>query len=97
VPSYEDLVVALSAVHIHDRKRHRVSEVAGHLIVYLLKEKCDKLSKTQLQELLKASTDRLWDKYQNKRKDKSLLAQDAALQAINAEIEFLTKEFNLKP
>lgn len=95
--NYSDLVVTLSAVHINDRKRLRVSEVAGHLIVYLLKEKCDKLSKANLQELLKASTDRLWDAYQNKRKDKSLTSKEAALQAINTEIEFLTKEFNVKP
>jgi len=95
VANYADLVATLSAIHINDRKRHRVNEVAGYLIVYLLKEKCDKFSKTELQELLKASADRLWETYQIKRKDQSLLAKDVALQAINAEIEFLTKEFNL--
>ncbi len=94
--SYEDLVVALSAVHTNDRKRHRVNEVAGYLIVYLLKEKCDKLSKTKLQELLKASADRLWDGYQDKRKDHNLLAKDAASQSLNAEIAFLTQEYKLK-
>ena len=93
--NYADLVATLSAIHINDRKRHRVNEVAGYLIVYLLKEKCDRLSKNELQELLKASANRIWDTYQIKRKDKSLLAKDVALQAINTEIEFLTKEFNL--
>ncbi len=94
--SYDELVVLLSAVHINERKRHRANVVAGHLIVYLLQEKCDKLSETELQELLKSSTDRLWDAYQTKRKDKSLASKEAALQAINAEIEFLTTKFNLK-
>jgi RNase adaptor protein for sRNA GlmZ degradation len=64
--------------------------------VYLLKEKCNKLSETEIQVLLKASIDRLWDTYKNKRQDIKLSSKEASLQAINAEIEFLTTKFNLK-
>ena len=96
MPDYAELVVALSAVHTYDRKKHRATEVAGHLIVYQLKEKLDQLSQEELQEILQNSTDRLWDAYQNKRKDKSLSSKEAALQAIQAEIKFLNQEFNLK-
>jgi hypothetical protein len=95
--SYGDLVVTLSAVHINERKRHRANIVAGHLIVYLLKDRYDQLSNLEIQELLKASTDRLWDNYKHKRQDSSLSSREASLQAINAEIEFLTQEFDLKP
>jgi hypothetical protein len=93
---YDELVVLLSAVHINERKKHRANVVAGHLMVYLLKEKCDKMSEAELQELLKVSTDRIWDAYKNKRQDKTLSSKEAALQAINAEIEILTKQFKLK-
>ena len=96
VANYEDLVVTLSAVHSNERKRHRAIVVAGHLIVYILKEKCDKLSKEEIQGLLKQSSDRLWDTYKNNRKDTNLSSKEAALQAINSEIEILTTRFNLE-
>lgn len=94
--SYEDLIDLLSAVHIYERKKHRATVVAGHLIVYILKEKCDKLPQPEIQELLKASTDRLWENYKQKRTQEKLPSRSAALRAINDEIEFLKTNFNLK-
>jgi hypothetical protein len=94
MPDLKDLIVVLAGIHINDRDRSRVVNVAGHLITFILEERWHRLSEHQQQALIKDSANRLWKNYMTKRKNYELPPTEAAKQAISEEIEKLKQLFN---
>ena len=94
MPSFEDLLVLLSGIHVTDRNRKRAYTVAGHLVAFVLKERWHGLPERQRQILIRDSSNRLWDGYMKKRRLEDVKPKEAARDAILAEITVLEELLN---
>ena len=94
MPSFEDLVVLLAGIHVTDRNRRRADAVAGHLVAFVLKERWHELPKRKRQTLIRASGNRLWNGYMEKRRNEGIKPKEAAQDAIDDEITFLEQLLN---
>lgn len=96
MPSLEDLIVLLSGIHVNQHDRRRAYTVAGHLVASILQGRWHQLSEYQRQQLVRPSTNRLWDNYMRKRRYLEQSPKEAAKQTITDEIAFLQQSLTPK-
>lgn len=89
MPDLHDLIAHLSGIHVNDRDRRRVVNIAGHLIKSVLGDQWHQLSETQQELHLQSSAKRLWDNYMHNRKYLKQSSKKDAKQVIEEELTFL--------
>lgn len=90
VPGIEELIKLLSGIGLNDPDRKPAHDVAVRLLPHALGDKWNDLSGRQKELLIDASTERLWFACDTLRSSMGKNAEEAAREAIQREVSFLT-------